>query len=54
MNSLLRNTMVSVSDIPEAIDPFLFVFSWNTPSSGCRMAMRWGTGARLITRTLAV
>jgi hypothetical protein len=40
--------------IPEAIDPFLLVFIEKAESSGGRMAMRWGIGARLIIFMTAV
>jgi hypothetical protein len=40
--------------IPEAIDPFLLVFIEKAGSSGGRMAMRWGIGARLIIFMTAV
>ncbi len=40
--------------IPEAIEPFLFVFIEKAGSSGGMMAMRWGFGARLIVFMTAV
>jgi hypothetical protein len=40
--------------MPEAIDPFLFVFMENSTSSGGRIVIRWGMGARLIILTVAV
>lgn len=40
LNSLLLNMTVIVSAMPDAIDPFLFVFKANAVSSGGRILMR--------------
>ena len=43
-----------VSDIPEAIDPFLLVFMLKELLYGGMMVMRCGMGARLMILTVAV
>lgn len=52
--SLLLNTTVMLSDMPDAMEPFLLVLIVKPGSSGGKMAMRWGMGARLIIFTTAV
>jgi hypothetical protein len=54
LNSLLLKMTVMFSDIPEAIEPFLLVLMAKALSSGGRMAMRWGMGARLMIFMTAV
>ena len=43
-----------VSDIPEAIDPFLLFLIAKAPLSGGMTVNRWGIGARLMILTVAV
>lgn len=45
---------VIFSDMPDAIDPFLFVFIENPGSSGGRMTILCGMGARFIIFITAV
>jgi hypothetical protein len=40
--------------MPDAISPFLLVFNEKHAYYGCKMAILWAIGARLITLTVAV
>lgn len=42
------------SAIPDAIDPFLLLFIEKAGLSGAMITTRWGMGARLMIRTVAV
>lgn len=54
LNSLLLKMTVMVSAMPDAMEPFLLVLMAKAGSSGGRMAMRWGMGARLMIFMTAV
>lgn len=49
----MKRTVID-SDIPDAIDPFLFVFIEKTEFYGGIKVTLWGIGARLMTLTVAV